>query len=228
MKRIVCLLLLALLLTACGKEKIQEPIVTTDPTTAPTAATAMTEEEKIEKLIRDNYWYKRALGCTFEKPEDISAEHFFYMGLSEEDEKTFDTTIAAEEQAALDDIYRQEEGKDPPTAGGAIKLPVEGINKALSILDITIEDVEIPSHWLYYDKTNAYYFWISDAYGVGCWEVTEAEKGTNGIVKVYWESTDNIWNTTNETVYPDGTKMVMTLQEKADGSYLVLSNVPQE
>ena len=228
MKRIVCVLLMALLLTACGKGKIQEPTVTIAPTTATTAATAMTDVEKFQKLIKDNWWYWRALGCTFEKPEDISAEHFFYMGLSEEDEKTFDATIAAEEQAALDDIYRQEKGKDPPTVGSAIKLPVEGINKALSILDITIEDIEIPSHWLYYDKTNSYYFWVSDAYGAVGWKVTEVEKGTNGIVKVCWQSTDNIWNTTNETVYPDGTKMVMTLQEKADGGYIVLSNVPQE
>lgn len=38
MKRIVCILLLALLLTACGKEKIQEPTLETDPTTTPTAS----------------------------------------------------------------------------------------------------------------------------------------------------------------------------------------------
>lgn len=228
MKRIVCILLLALLLTACGKERIQEPTLATDPTTATAAATAMTDVEKFQKLIQDEYWYRRALGCTFEKPEDISAEHFFYMGLSDEDEKTFGTTIAAEEQATLDDIYRQEKGKDPPTAGGAIKLPVEGINKALSILGVTIEDIEIPSHWLYYDQTNAYYFWVSDAYGVGRWKVTEVEKSTNGIVAVYWETSDVHFNTTTGEHNWDGAKMVMTLQEKADGTCLVLSNVPQE
>ena len=226
MKKIAYILLLALLLTACGKENTQEPTVSTDPTTAPTAATAMADVEKFQKLIRDNYWYKRALGCTFEKPEDISAEHFFYLGLSEEDEKTFEATITAEEQAALDNFYRQEKGKDPPTVGSAIKLPVEGINKALSILDVTIEDIEIPSHWLYYDQTNAYYFWVSDAYGVGRWEVTQVEKGTNGIVNVYWETSDVHFNTITEEHNWDGAKMVMTLQEKADGSYLVLSNVP--
>ena len=37
MKRIVCILLLALLLTACGKGKIEDPTVT-DPTTATTAS----------------------------------------------------------------------------------------------------------------------------------------------------------------------------------------------
>lgn len=228
MKRIVYILLLALLLTACGKEKTQEPTVTTDPTTAPTTATAMAEVDKFQKFIKDNWWYWRALGCTFEKPEDISAEYFFYMGLSAEDEKNFNTTITSEEQAALDDIYRQEKGKDPPTAGGAIKLPVEGMNKALSILDVTVEDIKIPSHWLYYDKTDAYYFWVSDAYGVVGWKVTEVEKDTNGIVKVYWETSQSHWNTATEEFYLNGVKMVMTLQEKPDGSYLVLSNLPVE
>ena len=38
MKRIVCILLLALLLTACGKGKIENPTVATDPTTATTTS----------------------------------------------------------------------------------------------------------------------------------------------------------------------------------------------
>lgn len=38
MKRIVCILLLVLFLTACGKEKIQEPTLATDPTTASTTS----------------------------------------------------------------------------------------------------------------------------------------------------------------------------------------------
>ena len=80
MKRIVYILLLALLLTACGKGKTEDPTVTTAPTTAPTTSTALAEVEKFQKRIKDNWWYWRALGCTFEKPEDISAEYFFYMG----------------------------------------------------------------------------------------------------------------------------------------------------
>ena len=38
MKRIVYILLLALLLTACGKGKIEDPTVTADPTTVPTTS----------------------------------------------------------------------------------------------------------------------------------------------------------------------------------------------
>ena len=225
MKRIVCILLLALLLTACGKEKIQEPTVTTDPTTAPTTATAMTDVEKFQKLIKDNWWYWRALGCTFEKPEDISAWFYFYTGtgeMGEDDYKYF----TSEEQDYLAKAYKDKYGIEEYTM--ATRLPVDKINEGLSILGVTLEDIEIPSDWVYYDKTDAYYFWVSDAYGVVLWKVTEVEKGTNGIVKVCWESTDTIWDTTDETPYPNGTEMVMTLQEKADGGYIVLSNVPQE
>lgn len=221
MKRIVCILLLALLLTACGKEKIQEPTVTTDPTTA---TTSMTEAEELEKLIRDNYWYKRALGCIFEKPEDIPAWFYFYLGIDEfghNDYKYF----TSEEQDFLAKTYKEKYGIEEYTM--ATRMPVDKINEGLSILGVTLEDIEIPEDWVYYDKTDAYYFWVSDAYIVHG-KVTEVEKGLNGIVKIYWESTDTIWDTTNKAPYPAGTKMAMTMQQKADGTYMVWSNVPQE
>ncbi len=224
MKRIVCILLLALLLTACGKGKIEESTVTTDPATAHTTATAMTEVEEIEKLIKDNWWYRRALGCTFEKPEDISLRHYFYMGIGEPGHNDY-KYYSSEEQDFLAKTYKDKNGREEVTM--ATRLPVKKINEALSILGVTLEDVEIPKDWVYYDKTDAYYFWVSDAYGVVGDKVTRVEKGTNGIVKVYCDC-PGIWNTQTNMAYPNGTEMVMTLQEKADGTYLVLSNVPQK
>ena len=41
MKRIVCILLLAFCLTACGKGKIENPTVATDPTTAPATSESL-------------------------------------------------------------------------------------------------------------------------------------------------------------------------------------------
>ena len=105
----ILLLLLALLLTACGKEKIQEPTLATDPNTATTTATAMADVEKFQKLIRDEYWYKRALGCTFEKPEDISAWFYFYLGtgeMGEDDYKYF----TSEEKEFLAKAYKDKYG----------------------------------------------------------------------------------------------------------------------
>jgi len=220
MKRIVYILLLALLLTACGKEKTQDPTVTTDPTTAPTTATAMAEVEKFQKLFKEEYWYRRALGCTFEKPEDISLRFYFYTGIGEPGHNDY-KYFTSEEQAFLAKAYKDKNGREEYTM--ATRLPVEKINKALSILGVTLEDVELPESWVYYDQTDAYYFWVSDAYIVDG-KVTEVER-TDDIVKVYYDC-PGIWNTQSNMAYPNGTKMVMTLREKADGSYLILSNVP--
>lgn len=230
MKRILYILLLltALLLTACGKENTQDPTVTTEPTTAPTTAPTEpteTEEEKFQKLIQDNWWYWRALGCDFEKPEDISVKHFFYMGLSQEDEKNYDISITPEEESYINDAYLQKIGREPSDSTAAIKLPVAAMNKALSVMNVTVEDITYPKDWVYYDKTDSYYFWVSDAYGLTGWTVTKVEKSADGTVQVYWES-PLIWNTQAGMSYPKDTKMVMTLQEKSDGSYTVLSNVP--
>lgn len=222
MKRIVYILLLALLLTACGKGKIEDPTVTTDPTTATTSAAAMTDVEKFQKLFKEEYWYRRALGCTFEKPEDISAWFYFYVGtdeMGEDDYKYF----TSEEQDYLAKAYKDKYGIEEYTM--ATRLPVDKINEGLSILGVTLEDIEIPKDWVYYDKTDAYYFWVSDAY-IRDGKVTEVER-TDDIVKVYYDC-PGIWNTQTNMAYPNGTKMVMTLQEKSDGSYLVLSNVPVE
>ena len=236
MKRIfyILLLLLALLLTACGKANTQTPTVTTDPTTAPTTSpttvpstaptTAPDEvslEKKFEKLFLDELWYRRALGCTFEKPEDIPAWFYFYLGVGAPDYRSF----TDDENAFLDNAFETKYGKDEWLM--ATKLPVVEINKALSILDVTIADIKIPSDWVYYDKTDSYYFWVSDAYGIQGWTITRVEESTDGAVQVYWESS-TIWNTQTNEPYPNGTKMVMTMQEKPDGSYLVLSNVPVE
>lgn len=225
MKRIlyILLLLLALLLTACGKENTQ---VATDPTTAPTTAPALSEEEKFEKLIKDNFWYKRALGCTFEKPEDISAWFYFYWGIDEPSHNDY-KYFTSEEQNFLAETYRNKYGMEEYTM--ATRMPVDKINEGLSILGVTLEDIEIPQNWVYYDKTDAYYFWVSDAYGVVGWKVIEVEKGANGTVAVYWETSQKHFNTaTGKHFTEDCVKMVMTLQEKTDGSYLVLSNVPVE
>lgn len=222
MKRIVCVLLVALLLTACGKVKAQDPSPV-DQNSATTATTAMTDVEKFQKLFKEAYWYRRALGCTFEKPEDISAWFYFYLGtgeMGEDDYKYF----TSEEKEFLSKAYKDKYGVEEYTM--ATRLPVGKINEGLSILGVTLEDIEIPKDWVYYDKTDAYYFWVSDAYIVDG-KVTEVEKGTNGIVKVYYDC-PGIWNTQTNMAYPNGTKMVMTLQEKADGSCLVLSNVPQK
>ena len=146
------------------------------------------------------------------------------MGL-ERDESKVSVALTDAEKAAIDAAYRNKFGKDPYT--GESRLPVEEMTNALSVLGVTLDDVTIPNDWIYDTETDSYYFWVSDAYGLTGWAIDRVEKASNGTVRLYWQSYDN-WNTQTNEPYPNGTKMVMTMQEKPDGSYLILSNVPTE
>lgn len=222
------LLIFALLLSACGKQppeatdptapSQQQNVPDTTPTTQPTDPPALTLEEEFQNLIKNNEWYKRALGCVFDKPENLPAYLYFYLGVGENGQFT------VEESAFLKDAYEQTH-----TGGyevmSDIKLPVTKINEALSILGITIEDIRIPDKWVYYDKTDSYYFWVSDAYGVTDWSVTKVEKDTDGKVTVYWETEEiSILGLGSSSKIA---KMVLTMQQQPDGTYRILSNVPQ-
>lgn len=179
-------------------------------------------EKDYEAFLNNNEWYRRALGCVFEKPEDIAAYYYFYLGVGETSQQ-----FTEEERAFLKDAYEKTHPKGGYEVMSDIKLPVAKINDALSILGVTIEDIKIPDQWVYYDKTDSYYFWVSDAYGVGKWSVTKVEKGTEGIVAVYWKM-DGIDNGKPSVEIPSkGAKMVMTMQLHSDGTYRILSNVPQ-
>ena len=183
----------------------------------------MNTAEDFTAFIKQEWSCWRAMGCTFENPKDIPLQYYFYMGLEQDESKTY-VPLTAEEQAEIDAAYRSKFNRDPYT--GESKLPVKEVKEALEVLGVTLEELTIPDEWIYHAKTDSYYFWKSDAYGVVGWSVTRVDKNTDGTVKIYWESTDGIWNTETNRFYPDGTKMVMTLQGKPDGGYLILSNVP--
>lgn len=182
----------------------------------------MNTPEDFVAFIKQEWWSRRAMGCTFENPKDISLQHYFYMGFEQDESKVY-VPLTDEEKATIDAAYRNKFGKDPYT--GESRLPVEEIINALSVLGVTLDEVTIPNDWIYDAKTDSWYFWRSDAYGLTGWAISNVEKSADGTVRLYWQSYDN-WNTQTNEPYPNGTKMVMTMQEKSDGSYLILSNVP--
>lgn len=236
MKKVCVFLGMILLLSFATGCKIQsaDPTETTgfvDAATGTEENTAATDgenttavlsaEEEFSKLIGSEFCYSRAMGCTFEKPEDIAAWYFFYMGVSNKEIRAANYT--SEENAFFDETFGKIEAGEP------IKLPVADINKDLALLGVTVADIQIPARWKYFDKTDAYYFVVSDAYGGPRWTVTKVEKGENGVVAVYWETTDIHFNTSTNAYFPKGTtKMILTLQLQSDNTYRVLSNLPQE
>jgi len=239
-------LTLALLLCACSPKNGQINSGTTEatvtptvtPTTAPTTESAadltttptaptvqLSEEERFQKLIKEEYWYWHALGCTFEKPEDISLEYYMYGGIHPL-ERVNANTYTDEEKAYLDSKLGSKYGEN--AWASASKMPVAKINEALSVLGVTIEDVKIPERWVYYDKTDSYYVWVRDAYGIVGWNVTDVVTENGGLTKVYWEIKNMHLNTATGEYWNNGVKMVMTMQAKPDGGYLILSNVVQQ
>lgn len=238
---IVLLLSLMIPLSACN-EKLEKFNVTDGTTTAPTqdtttgtepeatiptetdeqASTELNTAEDVEKFIKENKWYLRALGCVFEKPEDIPARLYFYLGVGA------DTQATGEELAFIQDAFRQ---KNPKTenldyAYNYMRLPVAKMNEALTILGVTVEDIQIPDNWAYNEKLDCYYFWVSDAYGVTNWSVTNMEKGDDGKITVNWETGGSIQLAPGNIV--KDAKMVLTMQRQPDGTFRVLSNVPQK
>jgi len=183
----------------------------------------LTAIEEFRAIMKSNQWYGRAWDCTFEKPEDINAYFFFYNGVGANEQAT------DEELAFIVDAFKK---RNPNTdnvnyAYNYKRLPVEKINEGLAVLGVTLEDIQIPDRWVYNEKTDAYYFWVSDAFGVTGVDVTKVEKSEDGIMKAYWETEHYHLNTATGK-FMHGAKMVMTLQEQPDGTYRVLSNVPQE
>ncbi len=173
--------------------------------------------------INGIYVYLHALGCMFAKAEDIPARFYFYNGVGEKGQFT------QEEKTFLVNAFKQKNpNNDERFAHSATRLPVAKINAALSVLGVTIEDIQIPDRWVYYDETDSYYFWVTDAYGVDGWFVTNVEKGDNGTVAIYWETKGFYWGDATREEPLHGAKMVMTMQAMPDGSYRILSNVLQE
>ena len=235
MKRIVyiCLTLLALVMLFCACSGELKGPSNTNPsenttTTGRAEQTLLETKEDFASYIKNtkidgkNY-YVRALGCIFDKPENIPAWFYFYLGVGENGQFT------QEEITFLVNAFKEKNpNSDQSFAFSAIKLPVEKINTALSVLGVTVKDIKIPDEWAYFEKTDSYYFWVTDAYGVTGWTVTKVEKGTNGITAVYWETKEPYWGDPTREEPTSGAKMVLTMQAMPDGSYRILSNMPQE
>ena len=182
------------------------------------------EKQYYQDQLTEVYWYFCALGCTFEKPEDISLAYFLYNGLEAEDRQD-PSTFTHEEKAFLDAAWGDRYGGD--TWSAAHKMPVAKINAALGFLgQLMLSDLQIPEEWVYYDKTDAYYVWRSDAYFTTGVTVTDAVEYPDGTVKVYWETDQPYKNTSTGEIYSNGVKMVMTLGDFANGRFRIFSNVP--
>lgn len=190
----------------------------------PTEPLSLVEQFQELLTYENGYWYWRAMGCIFDEPEDISLYDLFYNGLKTE-ERQDRNTYTDNEVAFLQDLALNTFGAKSLWVN-AHKMPREYISDVLNdYFGLDIDDVTIPEEWTYFEETDAYYCIRSDGYGVSGQTVTEVQTSDNGLVYVYW--TANYLRDTRyeETSFINEPEMVLVLQEKADGGYLVLANV---
>ena len=208
--------------TEIPTESPTEPI--TEPTTEPSDPLSLEEQFQQMLTSENGYWYWRAMGCIFEEPEELSLYYLFYNGLPH-DERQDRNTYTDNEVAFLQDLSLNTFGAKSLWVN-AHKMPRQYISDVLNdYFGLDINDVTIPEEWTYFEETDAYYYICSDGYGVSGQTVTEVQTGDNGLVYVYW--TANYLRDTRyeETAFINEPEMVLVLQEKTDGGYLVLSNV---
>ena len=179
-------------------------------------------------MLKGDEWYGRIIGCVFEEPEDISLYYLFYNGLPYE-ERQNSSDFTDSEVAFLKDVAVNSSWRDESVWVNAHKMPRQYISDVLNdYFGLTPDDVTIPEEWSYFEETDSYYYIRSDGYGVNGFTVTGVQTDENGLIYVYWTA-----NYIRDTRYEEMTfinepKMVMVLEERQDGGYLILSNQPVE
>jgi len=182
-----------------------------------------TIEDRFRELLssENGFWYWRAMGCIFEKPQDIDMSLLCYLGM---ENSQHSSTFTDAEIAFLKTQDLGVPGDDSAWSN-AHKLPRQELNSVLQDhFGITLDDVTIPRGWVYFYETDAYYDVRYDAYGVVRQTVTDVQTDENGLIHIYWTAefiTDSRYEEHALLIRP---QMVMVLQEKDDGSYLVMSN----
>jgi hypothetical protein len=236
-----------MLLSACTAELTPTSVPTTVPVTTAEATTLpatqpdsppatepskpaaeLTTAADFQTFLTQEYWYWRALSCTFETPSQINAEYYFYNGLHY-GQRQNPSAYTEQEIAYLEAELGARLG-ERYTPGGwqnTQKLPAQKINEALEILGVTLSEITVPDSWVYYDAADAYYAYHWDAFGAVGVTVTEVVTGEDGTVQVYWTLSGPHLNTLTGEFLSDP-RMVLTLELREDGTYLVQSNLPVE
>lgn len=201
----------------------------TEPSIEPTKPTELNPEiTKFQELLtyENGYWYWRAMGCVFEKPEDIDMSQLCYVGM---ENGQHSSTFTDNEIAFLKTQNIGIAG-DESAWSNAHKLPREELNSVLqNHFGISLDVVTIPESWVYYSETDAYYDVRYDAYGLAGYTVTDVVL-EDGLVYVYWTAPFGLRDTRkeDELKFLENAQMVMVLEERDDGGYMIHMNMPVE
>ncbi len=204
-----------------ASEPPTEPV--TEPTTEPIGENP--EIARFQELLsyENGYWYWRAMGCVFDKPENIDMSLLCYIGMKEEQ---LPSTFTDDEIAFLKTRFIGTSGDDSPWSN-AHKLPRAELEAVMqTYFGLSLEDVDTP--WIYYSETDAYYHVKYDGYGLHGYTVTDVVTNSDGLIYIYWTIPYGLWDTRHgdELVFLENPQMVMVLEENEDGGFLIRSNLP--
>lgn len=241
MKRLALVLAIVLILSACAEipppadtappqttapAETAAPTVTTAPvetntpveTTVPVETTTpavrdFAEYEAVLSLSAQPNWLARAVGCVFEKPEDINLNYLFYLGVGHSG--SWDDISAESRQSLVDQGFLTEFDLQI--------MPAYKLEEILqSTFDISLKDVTIPESWGYIEAEDAYCSNHSDAFVPENFTIKNVTESPDGTVDIHYFC-ESYYNTaTDEFLY--SVDLVMTLQVTKDG-YQAISNV---
>lgn len=192
------------------------PVETTLPPETTVPAETLNDFAEYEALLNftaDPNWLARAVGCVFEKPEDIDLNYMFYLGV--EHPGSWDDISAESRQSLIDQGLWTEFDLQI--------MPCDKLEKALqSTFGISLNDVTIPESWGYIEKENAYCSNHSDAYIPDAFTITNVIESPDGTVDIQYFCESYYSTAADDFLYT--VDLILTLRETKDG-YQAVSNV---
>lgn len=157
-------------------------------------------------------WIGAAVGCLFEKPEDIDLFYLFYMGIGNKGWQDI-----SDESAQL--LIEQGFTTDCTLH----VMPVEELEIIMQDnFGISFSDCDIPKGWVYIPQEDAYCTNLSDAFLMRASEIVSVRESEDGIVSISY-IVNGFYNTQTEEFY-DSAALELSLKRKSDG-WVILSNV---
>lgn len=242
MKRTSLILVLILVISLlCGCVEVPPPATTAPPlpteTTTPPETTIPVEttlppettapDETTEPITIEDFseyaallssesepnWLARALGCIFEKPEDIDLYYMFYLGV--EHPGSWNDISAESRQSLIDQGFI--------TDMDLQIMPCDKLEEALqSTFGIGLNDVTIPEYWGYIEAEDAYCSNHSDAYFPGVPVITAVEDDGMNIHIHY--TIDGFWDYTAGEIL-DTANLILGLKRQDGGGIHAVFNI---
>ena len=172
--------------------------------------------DDFQKLLgrdRLDNWYNAAMGCIYATPSEMDIGIVFHEWFP--DLKTWENLSSEEKSFLTENGFSLE--------ASVQKRPSEKLEELLQqYFDVSLPEVEIPDNWLYFPATDCYYSNTNDAYAVHGFTVTEVVY-SGDLIHIYYE-VEPYRGAFDPITEQPVTYAVLTMEQRTDGGYVVVSN----